>query len=65
METKYKFIKTMTSIDGGPMETVIHITHSVSLGEIINDFEYFLRGAGFHFNGGLGVVEDDKSDHKT
>lgn len=64
METKYKFIKAMTSVDGGPMETVIHITHNDSLSEIINDFEYFLRGAGFHFDGSLDIVTDDDSKGK-
>lgn len=34
-------------------------THNESLHEILEDFEYFLRGSGFHFEGQLTIQNDD------
>lgn len=35
-------------------------TNNITLPEILEDFEMFLRGAGFHFDGQL-VIEDTRS----
>jgi hypothetical protein len=31
-----------------------------TLNDIMNEFEMFLRGAGFHFNGHLDIVEEEE-----
>lgn len=40
-------------------DTVIFKTESVTLTEILQTFEFFLKGCGFSFKGTLGIVEDD------
>jgi hypothetical protein len=34
-------------------------THSIALPDILSDFEMFLRGSGFHFDGDVAIVNDD------
>lgn len=53
MHTRYKFIRT--SDDGSK---TINITEAMILTEVIDEFEAFLRGCGFVFDGHLEVVDD-------
>lgn len=51
-----KFIFTGEYTDG----TKITLSgEEVSLPELLRNFEYFLRGAGFHFDGAVDIVEED------
>ena len=43
-----------------PISKVVFETKNVELTEILTDFEQFLRGAGFHFDGNLDIVEDER-----
>lgn len=44
------------------LSKITYETHQVDLAEIIQDFESFLRGAGFEFNGYIDIVPfDDES----
>jgi len=36
---------------------------AVSLNDIIQEFEYFLKGAGFYINGTLDVVPEEECDY--
>jgi hypothetical protein len=41
-------------------ESTLTVTFSqISLENIVSEFEYFLKGAGFHFEGHLDFVSDD------
>lgn len=41
---------------------VVHKTQTVSLGQLLEDFELFLRGCGFSFSGHVQIVEDSFFD---
>ena len=44
-------------------ESTLTVTFSqISLENIVSEFEYFLKGAGFHFEGHLDFVPDDVFD---
>jgi len=62
--SKYTFIKEpdpdnwLTEGD-----STLTVTFSqISLENIVSEFEYFLKGAGFHFEGHLDFVPDDVFD---
>ena len=41
-------------------ESTLTVTFSkITLEDIVSEFEYFLKGAGFHFEGHLDIVPDD------
>lgn len=40
-------------------DTIEVVTHAVSLPEIFVQFEQFLRGCGFSFDGEIDIVEDE------
>ena len=42
-----------------PNTTVNVTTDAVSLPDILGSMEDFLRGCGFHFDGHLGIVEEE------
>lgn len=42
--------------------TNTHEFQSETLNEILQEMEFFLRGAGFHFNGQLDFVDDSPVD---
>jgi len=58
--TKFEF--TVTSCDG---TVSIRRFEKDTLPEILEEFEYFLRGAGFSFDGVVDVVKDDLPDPNT
>ncbi|MFN7323043.1 MAG: hypothetical protein ACK5SP_02100 [bacterium] len=41
-----------------PSETITLTIHTTSLPEVVGAFERFLRGAGYHFEGNLEIVQD-------
>ena len=41
------------------LTTITLTTEHVGLVHILEDFEQFLRGAGYYFNGHLEIVEED------
>ena len=44
-------------------ESTLTVTFSkITLEDIVSEFEYFLKGAGFHFEGHLDIVPDDVFD---
>lgn len=45
-----------------PEIRVVHETDSVTLSEVVEAFENYLRGCGFIFDGHLDIVEDDIVD---
>jgi len=40
-----------------PEKTVTHSTDAEALSDVLEAFEYFLKGSGFHFNGNIGIVD--------
>lgn len=40
--------------------TVVHTTNAVTLMEILEEFQMFLEGCGFHIDGTLDVVTDEE-----
>ncbi len=46
--------------EGKPTHIITHETYSVSLPEIIMEFEQYLRGTGFNFTGSLEIVQEDE-----
>jgi hypothetical protein len=48
---------------GQPHSTVTVTTDAVTLPEVLSQFEDFLRGCGFHFEGSLELVEEE-SEHE-
>lgn len=53
---KFTFIKEENDFVATSTTTVNF--SAVSLDEILKEFEYFLRGSGFHFDGTLDIVDD-------
>ena len=45
--------------DNQPKVQVIVTTDAVSLPDILGTIEDFLRGAGFHFDGHITIVDED------
>jgi hypothetical protein len=43
---------------GGPKSTNMAETDAIELPQILNEFEMFLRGSGYVFEGHLDIVED-------
>lgn len=45
----------------GEDSEITHVLNEehASLPEVIKAFEYFLRGCGYHFDGGLEIVDSD------
>ena len=54
--SKYTFIQDDSEV-GGNRVTLEFDT--VSLSDVLTNFEYFLKGCSFHFDGYLDIVEDD------
>lgn len=54
MHTKYKFVRV--SDDGSK---TISVTRAMVLSEVIEEFESFLRGCGFVFDGHIEIVDDE------
>lgn len=49
---------TFTSTTGQPTETITLTINTTSLPEVVGAFERFLRGAGYHFDGNIEIVQD-------
>jgi hypothetical protein len=60
---KFTFDYTWRDTEGELVSRTRHTTTDETLGEVLNAFELFLRGSGFHFNGHLEFVNED--DHST
>lgn len=57
---KYKFIHIETDLQGKETGKVLSMEFSAdSLDNVLENFEYFLRGSGFHIDGTLEVVNDE------
>lgn len=48
--------KISFSYEYGDEKSLSYTTSSEDLFEILEDFEYFLKGAGFHFDGNIDIV---------
>ena len=57
---KYIF-KQIDNISGRSAETTVEFSAD-SLPDILEHFEMFLRGSGFHFSGNLDFVSDEEYD---
>ena len=42
-----------------PVETIVVETEAITLPEVVDAFERFLKACGFYFNGKLDIVEDE------
>ena len=56
--SKFTFICDHDNIHGEVASTVTFMTNKEYLPEILEDFELFLRGAGFVFDGMIDIVEE-------
>lgn len=54
--------KYVFSRDDGFGTKIVYETTDVELQDLLTDFEYFLRGCGFHINGSLEFVDNFDSD---
>lgn len=57
--SKYTFKVEHNSYSAGNKSSVELVTDVVGLPELLADFESFLKGAGFSFNGHVEIVEED------
>ncbi len=57
----YKFSKVADENNPYDNSHIEHTVNSVSLPDLINEFENFLRGCGFIFDGHL-TIEDEEQD---
>lgn len=55
MKITFKYIYRIDQ----PYKSLEYNTESVDLDEILEDFEYFLRGVGFHFDGKIVISEEE------
>lgn len=55
LEPGFKFI--FTSLD--KTRIVVQVDGSLAIPELLETFEQFMRGCGFHFDGHLDIVEED------
>ena len=58
---KFTFDYTWRDSDDNLVSRTRHCTTEETLGEVLNAFELFLRGAGFHFDGHLEFVDDNNT----
>ena len=58
---KFTFDYTWRDSSGNLVSRTRNTTTEETLGEILNAFELFLRGAGFYFQGHLEFVDDNDS----
>jgi hypothetical protein len=58
MNQLFKFIRVTEDERGNLISKNIVVTSAVSLPEILQEFEHFLRGSGFYFEGNLELVEE-------
>jgi len=56
---KFTFDYTWRDSDENLVSRTRHTTSEETLGEILNSFELFLRGSGFHFSGHLEFIDDN------
>ena len=55
----YFFVKTKDPANAFDHTEITHEVDTCSLDDLIREFEHFLRGSGFYFNGTLEIVVDD------
>lgn len=65
MTTKYTFKQEYTGFSGlsesvPPSTITMEINGDVSLTQVLERFEEFLRGAGFHFDGHLDFITEEE-----
>lgn len=63
METEHSFTYIVRDGKGNIVESTIKNTNAVTLSEILEAFESYLKGCGFCFNGYLDIVEDESLDY--
>lgn len=61
----YKFTRLRDNNNPYDISSLEMTADAVTLGEILQEFEYFLRGCGFIFEGSLEIVESDEPDNVT
>jgi hypothetical protein len=57
--SKMTFIYESTSFDKSDISKVTLETNAVGIDEVLQQFECFLKGCGYHFGGHLEIVEDE------
>lgn len=57
-----EFSYTQTDMFGKPEKTYNLSTNNLVLGDILQDFEMFLRGCGFQFDGTVDIVDENRID---
>ena len=62
---KFTFDYTWRDSDDNLVSRTRHTTADETLGEVLNAFELFLRGAGFHFDGHLEFVDENNNPTNT
>lgn len=56
---KFKFIKYKDTENEYDVSKIVFTTETLLLGEIVTQFEYFLKACGFHFDGHLEFVDEE------
>jgi hypothetical protein len=59
---KFTFDYTWKDVEGNLVSRTRHTTTDETLGEILDTFELFLKGAGFYFDGSLEFVNQDTGE---
>ena len=59
--TKFEF-KCIQEMEVGPSRTTIVQTNAHVLPEVLEEFQTFLRGCGYYFNGNLELIDDGFSE---
>jgi hypothetical protein len=57
----FKFTNERNVFDDERIDTTTKEFDSEYLSDVVENFEMFLRGCGYHFNGHLDFVQDDES----
>lgn len=61
---KYTFTKHPDPENRFDTDTVTVTTEADALSDLLQSFEYFLRGCGFHFKGEIEVVDDSPDEFR-
>ena len=58
----FKFIKLQDESNKYDTTKVIVVSEAITLPQILEDFQDFLRGSGFVFDGNLEIISPDEAD---
>jgi hypothetical protein len=63
--SKFTFDYTWRDTDDNVVSRTRHTTSEETLGEVLNSFELFLKGAGYVFDGVLDIVDENTNQSTT